>query len=325
MYLTLTLDGGSAYRSEILNGAMVLGADSLRAWGGADITCTLVVERVPYWEGAAVTLVNAQTITNADGSNSYYTATAVTGTLPAPCKITIKNNGLLDFFRYIHIGCNAFNAPATFDGTLGTKTLTITSPVTFATDAASWTPSSADLIAMGGDYFRFVGAFAGGLTSGVSYRMEISTGTIVLGKTEEVYAADADNFDVVDFGAMAMPPIIGGVAAADSYISINAYSAATNGSDTLSFVQMFPADNYRLIRTSTTATANAEITDDGIEGAAYTVVSSTNRPNVQVYGNPIMVYPGQAHRFSLLTENTAYSATIEQLLTVSYRPRRLTI
>ena len=325
VYLNYTIDGGSQYRTEVLNGAVVLGQDAMRSYNTKNMACTLVVEHVPHWEGAETTLLSSQAITNADGSNSYYTASTVHGTLPTPCKISVKNTGLAAIFRHIHIGVNAFNTPASFDGTLGSKTLTITSPTDYGTNQASWTPTGAQLLAMNGDYFRFVAAFTGGATLGVSYRFELEfNATTTVTHTSQV-TATTDNYYVMDMGAMAMPAIFDDTAGGSSTITINAYSAATDGSDSLTFVQMFPADNYRHLYDTTTVETNDSIIDDGIEDEAYHDVGSTNRQTVQAHGNPLLLYPGQAHRFSLLTESTSYDATKTQAITVSYRPRRLTV
>ena len=70
VYLTMQLDSdASSWRSEILYGAMVSSADTLRSWQGIQPQ-TLMITRQPYWEGAEVELVSGESLTNNDGNNS---------------------------------------------------------------------------------------------------------------------------------------------------------------------------------------------------------------------------------------------------------------
>ena len=327
VFLELTLDGGSEYRSEILNGQIVLGNDALRTWGQAKYPLTFVVTRVPYWEGALTQIVTSQTLTNADGSNSYYTSTTVAGSMPTPCKIQLLNSsGGTQYPYHTHLGVNAFNVPATFDGTLGAESFTITAPRTFADVAlASWFPSSADWIAMNGDYWRFVGAFTGGATANVFYRMDVTSNTYAntLFTTDEIYSNGY--LYTLDFGTMRTPNIIGGISVTGTNIILKVATEATSGADVLTFEQMFPANNYRYLSMIGALGNGDALIDDGIEGDAYVDNGSTNLPNLQAQGSPLMLYPGQAHRFSWLAGTATYQAALEQVLSVWYRPRRLTI
>jgi len=326
VYLTLQLDSdASSWRSEVQYGQMVGGNDSLRAWQGIQPQ-TMVVTRVPFWEGAEATLVSSQSLTNSDGSNSYYSSATVSGVLPTPPIVTLSNNsGDSQTQRDIYFGVNAFNSPATFDGTLGTQALSDTAPYTYNTEQADWTLTAA-LTALHGDSTRFVGAFAGGYTENIWWKLSQEYGGVTpISNTSPVYPTSDSG--LLDFGTMRVPT--GGYSTTTTGIDleIKTQSDATNLSCTLTFLQMFPANNTRRYSFAAANVSNGyAIVDDGVDGDVYMKSGSYRHDVVTAIGAPMMLHPGQGHRFLwLMRKSTGYVAADTCALTVAYRPRRLTV
>jgi hypothetical protein len=100
-------------------------------------------------------------------------------------------------------------------------------------------------------------------------------------------------------------------------------------SDTLDYMQIFPATPGAFQRVN--LTGNVASTDsvvvDGIEQSAYvTDTGGDHTPLVYPEGNPLLLHPGQGHRFIwCLRESTGRGSTETCALTVAYRPRRLTV
>lgn len=328
VYLQITLDGeGQVWRSEIHHGALVGGNDLLRAWQGIQPQ-TLIIERSFYWEGEQNILVSSRPLINTSGSNSYYTASAVEGVLPTPPIVQLTNPALpagSQTQRDIYFGINAFNAPSTFDGTLSGGTLTDTAPYTWTTQK-SYALSNAQLAALHGDNTRFVAAHSGPYTGSTWYKIT-QYALNEVAATEPIYPL-ANDSDLLDLGTMRIPT--GGYYTDGTGVSLyfKTQSSSTNLNLPLTFIQMFPADNMRHYEMVGQLLDTDSIVDDGIEGSVYEYDFSQAKrlESVAATGSKLMLYPGQAHRFIwLMGKSTGYTAGDTSNLTVTYRPRRLTI
>lgn len=328
VYLTLQLDSdGEEWRSEILYGSLLSGNDTLAAWQGVQPQ-TLVVTRAYYWEGEENTLVSSQSLTNNSTSNSYYSSGTVAGVLPTPPIVTISNNsGGNQAQRDVFFGINAFNDPSTFTGRLSSKTLSDTAPYTYNSVQASWTLSDANLTALRGDSHRFVGAFSGGFTDDIWWRLsEEYSGVTPLTKTKAIYPTV--DIGLLDFGAMRVPTGGYSTNSTDIDIEIEAQSDTNDLSCTLTFMQLFPAANMRHYTVGTlNIGGNGGIVDDGVDGSTYMKDGTGDRHDIiESIGLPLMLYPGRGHRFIwLMRKSTGYVTTDTCALTVKYRPRRVTI
>jgi len=245
--------------------------------------------------------------------------------------VTLTNkSGASQSQRDIYFGINAFNNPSTFDGTLGTQALSDTAPYTYATEQADWTFTAAQLTALHGDSTRFVGAFAGGYTDEIWWKLaQEYSGITNIANTSPIYPAyNLISPGLLDFGTMRVPP--GGYTTTGTGIDleIKAQSDSENLSCTLTFMQMFPANNTRrYVFDASSVASNYAIVDDGVEGAAYMSGGGYRRDVVQAIGAPMMLYPqATGHRFIwLMRTSTGYDAADTASLTVKYRPRRLTV
>ena len=184
---------------------------------------------------------------------------------------------------------------------------------------------------MRGDPIRIVGAFEvqQSALAPVWWRFEQSYGTTpTLLYTTPIYGSSS----VLDFGTMRIPAGGYSNSSTDIELHLQSQSDTSNLSCTLTFLQLFPSDNMRILKYDSGTVANTNvIIDDGIEGAAYEYDGSNRHDTVTTVGKPLMLYPGQTHRFIwLLRTSSSYypgpspaAETCE--LTVKYRPRRITV
>lgn len=320
--------GASTGRSEILDGevagdeipaARQPDAGAMRVW----VTWT----RMPYWEGSEATLFSGQGLTNASGSNTYYSSATVSGLLPTPAKIELTNNsGGTQYQRFVCLGVNAFNDPATWNGTLGSKTLTDSAPFTWSTEQASYTLTDAQLAAMQGDPQRLIGAFsAAGNAPNIWWKWQQRFGSNWLAETTPIFPPD---IGVMDFGVMRIP--VGGYDTASSGIDLQLRCQSDSISlyGSMNFLQIFPATPgaFQKINLTGNLAAGDVLVVDNIEERAYVNDSGDHMPIAYPDGHGLLLHPGEAHRFIWLLRTTAGRTGSETCtLTVKYRPRWLTV
>lgn len=329
VFIQLQLSGDSdTYRSEITDGYIQLGDESLQAWGNAKMTCAILIERRVYWEGARTLLVDAETIVNGEGGNSVsISSSSVEGALPAPVEVKITNGELgAVTWRNWYMAGNAFNDPATFSPWLTGSAFVWSNNQTHGTSILAWTLTDAQLADMAGDYFRFIAGYTTAPTADAYAKLRLRwNNQVTLVEGDEVYTGASGGHYLEDMGAFPVPP---GGASSATLVSVR-YSvrAEASGSGTLDFIAMFPADNFRKIRQVDYSTAaGASIIDDGIEGIAYVDVSGSRYPLVATYGDPLRVWPGRTNvLYFLYDEAAGFSPTNSMDVSVWYRPRRLTV
>jgi hypothetical protein len=367
VFVNATLDSdGSAWRSELVRGRLEPKEDALAVWPNFKYEATLYLERRPWWEGALaqIPLTNSNatadttglTLWNHDdagaGHDNYaqIAATDVTGALPAPVKIEIKNTvGAARAYTSIHLANNAFSDPANFthileaesrDNATGTITADSTASGGNRLDVSVSAPvadvvriplSAALLQDCAGRWFRVlvrVVSFGGQET--MQAVITDSTGTYGIWPGPEVYLGTvAGGDDHVDLGALPFPP--GGYdtswGAMALQLEFSRASSTTNV--TIDYVALLPADNYRKLAFRGPETANnAIVVDDPIEGLTYYEVGGARLPLIVTRGAPLQVWPGRLQRVYLYEDNnTGLINQIDDTFAVRmwYRPRRVTI
>ena len=364
------ISDADAWRSEIVGGRLEPADDTLAVWANNKARMTLYIERVPYWEGpeTQIPLTNGNGTNDTaglavynDGSNTgtsptkrnnYVQLSAITGALPAPVKLELKNaSGGAQTFNAIYLATNAFSDPAnlvhilqaesrTTGGTTagnanasGSSQLQLTNYVSGQT--VVWDLPAALLQAAQGRWFR--------LLLGLTYRTatvdkaetvqaEIldSTGAFVLVRGPEVAIAHAaiGFIPFYDLGALPLPP--GGYDAAWGALKLRLTFRIASGTATtyLDFIQFTATDSYRVLDMRPAAIANnALVVDNGYDDLAYVETAGARAPYVLPRGDALMVWPGQLQRIYILADHPSGFPTMTHKWAVRawYRPRRLSI
>lgn len=368
VYLYYSVHGDSTlWRSEVLDGQTQLADDAMTAFVSNVVKLTLIIRRRYYWEDntrRSISVSNSHgsgtggvTIYPRDDSthdNFVSIATSViTGGLPAPLEIRLKNNsggGYDSRNFYISV------APYT----------------TFAPDlqleaedsaGANVQPGSPDMTNYsGGKYVLFNSATTGTLRlqipaatvqsfSGKRAKilLKMSSFSTAIGGLSNIYvrASLYDYYGVVtlyagnevllrvsddyfqDLGNLPIP--LGDYATDWEALTLGLDFRTANGvaeSFSVDYVSLFPVDedSYRYIeQRGMELLNNSEIVDDGIEGNLYFYEGGKRHPILKGRGTPIYVLPTLAQRIYFLFDG--YGSTLNWTYSVQlfYRPRKLTI
>jgi len=356
VYLNFQPDGdATTWRSEMVDARLEYGEDTLSVYPQAKLPATVLIQRVPYWEGALtqIPLTNASASNNTSGITIYnhddsgtnhdcyvhIAAGDVGGSLPAPVKITLTNNtGSTVSYKNIYMACNAFCDPVNFahviegeskasGGSTGSNadssnsgyaTITINT-----TGSHQWDLPASFLQDTQGHDFHILARFRS-VNGTVYLRPAIyeATGNYALWQGDESQAGLLTD-TLMDLGTVPLPP--GGYATsyAAQRLSVAMRSASSVVVET-DFLAFFPANTFRKLRLLSTVANNAIMTDDQTEGRAYTTVSSADTPNIATAGMPLTVWPNMAQRIFVLWGLADLSAPIASTLSLKvwYRPRR---
>jgi hypothetical protein len=357
VYLNFQPDGdATTWRSEMLDARLEYKEDALSVYPQAKMPATLVLQRVPFWEGALtqIPLTNASasnstsgiTIYNHDDSGTNHdnyvqiAAADVGGSLPAPVKVELTNNtgGSLNY-KWIWLANNAFSDPANFPHILegeafvagggSTGSNADSSSSSYATIAVTgenyqqWTLSASLLTKAAGYDFHLMARFRS-VNNTVYIRPSIyeSTGTSTLWRGSETQVGTLSDA-IVDLGVIPLPP--GGYSSAYGAQRLQLYyRTASTVTVQLDFLAFFPANTFRRLALIPPQAANTKITDDQPEGRAYVVSGSAETPAVVTAGVPLLVWPNTLQRVYVLHSFNDLSADIAKTLSVKmwYRPRR---
>ena len=356
VYLNFQPDGdATTWRSEMLDARLEYSEDTLSVYPQAKMPATLILQRLPYWEGALtqLPLTNSSASNNTSGITIYnhddsgtnhdnyvqIAAADVGGSLPAPIKLELTNNvGTTQNWKQIWLACNAFSDPANFTHILEGETQVSggstgsnadSSNSSYATitintqDVHQWTLSAALLQQARGYDFHMLARFRS-VNGTVYIRPSIvdSSGTYALWTGDETQVTTASDA-IVDLGVCPLPP--GGYGTA--YGAQRLYWALRSASSVVvqtDFIAFFPANTFRKLRMLSTTANAVKVTDDQPEGRAYSVASSAETPNIAVSGLPLLVWPNTLQRIYVLWSYFDLSASISTTMSVKawYRPRR---
>lgn len=368
VYLYYQVDGDSTlYRSEILDGRLEIITGGMAIWGNKHLPVRIHITRRYYWEAVTATelqlsskasgtpATGGKTIHNQnDASEGNYVQIAssqVTGTLPAPIKISLINNsGSAKGYNNIYMAVNAFNDPTNFAhfqegetsiysgwGTAVTGQTSCSNngyvTRTFAaggTDYFKWTLSSALLQDTMGRRFRLLARFNGYTTGTTAIKVKPvimdDSGLITLDADAEM-TLPATQTDLVDLGVLPLPPGGYDPLGAAHVLALAMRSTLASATVNLDYIQLTPTDSYRHIVMLGNQIANGDaVVDDGLENQVYSLEGGVHHYILSPRGAPLMVWPGLTQRIYIL-HDTGASAPITSTFSVqvSYRQRRLTI
>ena len=356
VYFNFQPDGdATTWRSEMLDARLEYKEDALSVYPQAKMPATLVLQRVPFWEGALtqIPLTNASASNNTSGITIYnhddsgtnhdnyvqIAAADVGGSLPAPVKVELTNNtgGSLNY-KQIWLANNAFCDPANFPhilegeafvaggGTTASNADSSSSSyatITTAENYQQWTLSSTLLTKARGYDFHLMARFRS--VNGTIYiRPSVmeSTGASTLWRGSETQVGLLSDA-IIDLGVIPLPP--GGYSSAYGAQRLQLYyRAASSVTLQLDFLAFFPANTFRRLVLMGPQANGTQITDDQPEGRAYVVNSSAETPAVATSGMPLLVWPNTLQRVYVLHGFGDLSADIAKTFSVKmwYRPRR---
>jgi len=356
VYFQFQPDGdATTWRSEMLDARLEYKEDTLTVYPQAKMPATVLIQRVPYWEGALtqIPLTNGSASNNTSGLTIYnhddgganhdnyvqIAAADVGGSLPAPVKLELTNNtGSTQSWKQVWLANNAFSDPANFTHILEGETKVAggstgsnadSSNSSYATitintqDVHQWTLSAALLQDAQGYDFHMLARFRS-VNGTVYIRPAIydSGGTYALWSGDESQVGVLSDA-IIDLGVCPLPP--GGYSAA--YGAQRLYWALRSASSVVvqtDFIAFFPANTFRKLRMLSTTANAVKVTDDQPEGRAYSVSGSAETPNVAVSGLPLTVWPNTLQRIYVLWSYADLSASISATMSVKawYRPRR---
>lgn len=352
VWLQVLLHGETTtWRSEIVS-AKLEPERAVAAYSRLKAPATLAFERKAFWEEATETelQLSATGQTAATGGRIVYNrindnwvqiaAAQIGGTLPAAFRLSIRSVYALMTAPQIYAAVNAFYDPVNFahiiegeaaasGGT--TQAVTGTSggsvrrfSLTTAVQACRWTVPAATLQKAAGRPVRLLlkveDLTAGGVF--LQAKLSYSTDVTALAQTDEVYVS-AGGRQVVDLGALPLPP--GDVGAAYSDLSLRLYMRTATGTSTLDvdFWQLTPVDGYRSYRlvAPVNLAQNDYVIDDGMAELVY-VDGAITVPLLAAWGAPLRLWPGRINRLLVLLNQTANHYTSVRLY---YRARKVSL
>lgn len=362
------------WRSEILEGRFELASDALTAFVSGVAKATLIIKRKYYWEGTRVqaSLSNQHGSSGAgvrvyghdDSANDNWVligSSTITGSLPTPLEIHIKNDSAGDYdSRNWYIGNNSYNTGLTlqFEGESVTTGGTI-SPgaddnvnysngrymsLTGTTAYIGFDIPGTVISAFGGRWAKILlktnFSVSGGL--GMVYVRPVLLdyyGLVTIYSGNEVSLRTNEDY-IQDIGNVPLPP---GRTATDwqgMRLALNIRS--TDGSSQtvgVDFIHLLPVDDnaYRHIEQRGMVLLKlSEIVDDGIEDELYFHEGLETSPGSSLYvytrhpiligrGTPILAFPGIAQKIHFLFDGYASTVSWTYSIRIYFRPRRLTI
>ncbi len=309
-YVNLSVEGdGLTYRSEVLDGRIVLGEDALRHWGNLGAEVLISWTRRFYWEGAltALGLSNAGTaktllgvtITNHNDASTpaHYNyvnidGADVLGSLPTPLKIMYVATAAIGTSRF-YVSANVFGEPGSFkcpwegeDSTGGgTPTAdadcsgstasfmrrTWTTAITHTDNAFVWSIATTYLRHGAGAWFRVLARLENTPPANCYAKLKIKfDGTTPLTTLYEGPEILLDtNRKLQDLGSIQLPP---GYITGDPTALALILSLRHTGTSQLDldFIQLCGPDGvHRFDQQGYQLAIGDIVTDDGPEGAVY--------------------------------------------------------
>lgn len=330
---------GTAYRSRIVGGSVNWSDRAkLRNLQSSTVTSEVFIEwtREYFWES---TVEEQITVSSAFGTDENEVeidnradawveigSSDIDGAIPAPARIRIKNNnGESRAWRWVWMSNNVWNDALNF------------SPRAAPGGSDTWTDSSSHVqermryefpefrcIDMAGDYFRVLwyGAlsphcYMKGYVCIVNDPLYVRR---IFG--QEVSAGVLPS--ILDLGIFPLPP-----GAATGYtgfeVSIRDDGSGFITTDALLFL---PVTNGRRLHMTAYEVADGEsIEDDGIDGRHYFVDSSgATAPYTNAYEQPIYLVPNRYQKLWIyVSEGSTFDEDMTKLISIWYRPRRLTM
>lgn len=350
LYLLAQFDqDAEPWRSQILAAKLELEAVTDQIWRKY-VKATLIVTRRFYWETEAEKLLSMTShftpaattagvrVYNNDDDPAFYqnwfdiAAAAATGTIPAPLKLTVRNDSLaVRSARAFYFGNYVYNAPTTVDPILRVETTdTWTGTLGHTTHAIAL--SGGNLIdSFRGQFGRVLVTFSDMpepttlMRATLQIRFPSPEINIAIG--EHVLAGSNR---VLDLGGLPIPPGHWAGAGSKMYLTIQA-NAVNGDSVGIDWVQIMPsgAGRYRVVKAIVTSYGLAHgdsMVDDGTVGTAYSIEGGATIPVYRPFFEPLNVWPGKINRIRMLVQaNLTVEANQPWMVSAAYHPRRLTL
>lgn len=349
VYLLMSLlDEATTWRSPLVGGSIEWGVDALRAYSSGTMESTIILQRLNWFEqhDAETLLGTNESMTN--NGASIVSLSDPGGTLPAPVRVELTNQGGSTDARNIYMSINSDAGPGTIDLTLEpTHTPAQWSTARTYGDGLTIVPggppydidgrhqtkvfSEAELAALRGqDYFILVGLSS--MTGTWHIRASVYyNGVYYLARTDGVYVTAAG---IIVLGPVAIPP--SGTGANQGLISLalnvrTPTDAQSNaGSYVIKWTQLMPASTFRrLYQTGFSIINDDKWVDDGANNRAYVYDYSAgyNIPTIEASGPPLEVIPGKTSELRVVFDERTGGLTSTHPFEarVYCRPRRLTL
>jgi hypothetical protein len=350
------ISDASMWRSQLLDAMIEPRDEALSVWNGATIPCTVKIERKHFWEGTQTSVSISNTHGSGTSGVSFYQCNdathdnyanigsgSVTGTLPAPCEVRIKNStGAQQNWRRYFLWVNAFSSPTTFPYTIEGEA-EAESGVTTTVDATAsngnvgrftvntnallrYTLSSTMLASSAGRDFRIITRIP---YMGGPCWVKVELHTIDIGNpiasTREIRIED-DGSAIKDLGAIALPP--GGYSINwDSHILVLRFRSESSVTVDIDYIMVASTDSFiQVDQPSWVIEINEYIHIDTINNQVFSRNASVKDfPILVKLDNELNLFPGRANRIHLLVDGLSDTTLWLTTVYLTYKPRRLTI
>jgi len=355
LYVRLQFDNDTlVWRSQILAARLEMEQGTDQIWRKY-IRATLIITRRFYWETEALQALEVSSGTTTTATTGYATvynsddthatqrnwfqiaAAQLTGSLPAPAKISVKNISGAERNCYsVYLGNYAFCDPTNIDPVWRAESATLvdTSIGTTEQDFYAWDMSNGIVDDFRGQFGRSVVVFSDRpegttlLRAALQYRGPTPQADLALGEQ----MLDVSQDFVMDLGALPIPPS-GYAAGMGDRLYLTLKGKAASGTDTVGvdWLQIFPsgAGRYRVLKGifgGLTLESNNEVVDDGPAGAVYLATTGDEvLPLYRPLYTPIYLWPNRVQRLRLLISGGSFAFETGQPWGVKceYRPRRV--
>lgn len=344
VYIQVKHDGDSdTWRSEILAGKLEFG-DVLSDMALGRAEARLVYTRRHYFEGSRTALqlsteadttptTNEVTLHLTDdataGQRNYINIAAaqVTGVLPAPVELQIRNaEATAKDWRGFHLGNFVHMDPATVDPILTGGTGTGWT-IDAEQEVRRWSLSDGQLDDFAGQFCRVLAVISNTPAGYLRAVMMASIGGLRLAVYKAPSQVYVDGGGIWDLGVVPIPP--GGYTQKATGLILAIYGQKSGGGTlSVDYVHIMPAGYglYRYVAQPGFAIPNTvAMVDDGPEGRVYarTVATGDEYPILRPYGEPLHLWPGKVNRLRVMVAGSTKGDAVEAQ--AWYRPRRLTI
>lgn len=353
VYLVVQYESDTeAWRSQILAAQWMLPDTAGNLYRGT-VTGSITITRRYFWETEAlhaVAVTSAATTTpttgyanvyNADDSSAtnrnwwQCAADQVTGSLPAPAVLSLKNNsGAARYAATIFLGNYVYSEPTTVDPILRGAQAAGGSGTANATESDLWWWAAGNLTTSFKNQFgRVIAIFSTRpnsttlLRASLQYRLgapvDVAQGEQVISPSSE-YA--------IDLGGLPLPP--GGYwqnSSAASYVALKGKTPGFDDPVGINWLQVMPSGwgRFRTLRGisgSLQISAGNDVVDDGSEGGVYLLSGTDRYPFYRPYFAPIYLWPNKINRIAFVVSSSFAMETGQAWQAkLQVRPRRLTI
>ena len=350
-YVQYSVDGdGTTWRSEILDGRLVLDDNVMTHWGNVSAKVLLTWTRRFFWEdsqtpigisntGTAKT-TNGVTVYNHNDSTSHenfvdITGTDIVGSLPAPIKFSMQALSAKSPNRY-YLGGNTFYTPASFQAVYEGENQTSvelthpaatvdanssggyyqrcswTTSVSHTSNAFAWTISATQLDYADGGWFRVLMRLAADPPANcyVKLKVKFDATDPLTTLFEGPEILLRASNELQDLGSVQLPP--GYVTGSPTALALvlSIRNAATNELD-VDYIQLLGPEVHRFDQQGYLLDIGDLVVDDGPNEGVYIQTAGGFTQHIfSDYPPPLMVWPGRNMRVRLMFDDAYGNSAI---------------